>query len=59
MMMGTLLVSRTLAQTAQPSITGSMMSRRIRSGTCFLNSSMAFPPSPAMRTSKPSFTRYM
>ena len=35
MMMGTLLVSRILAHTDQPSITGSMMSSRIRSGTCF------------------------
>ena len=59
MMMGTLLVSRILAQTAQPSITGSMMSSRIRSGSFFWNSSSALPPSPAMRTSKPSFTRYI
>ena len=58
-MIGHLDVSRILAHTPQPSSTGSITSSSTRSGSFSLNSSTALPPSAAMRTSKPSLSRYI
>ena len=59
MMMGVRLVSRILAHTAQPSITGSMISSSTMSGSMARNMSTAAPPSNTAWTSNPSFSKYI
>ena len=57
MMIGTCEVRRISLQTCQPSMTGSMMSSRMTSGSTSPARRSPAPPSEAMLTSKPSFSR--